>query len=128
MKLSTKSRYALRCVLDIAIHGKTGPLSIAEIGARQDISDRYLELIFAKLKKAGFIKSVRGSKGGYALSKPIEEIYVYDIVSTMESNASIIKIQDEKDPIRQLLFQEVWNPIDKNLEQYLSHIVLTDLL
>ena len=65
MKLSTKSRYAARCLIDLAIYGKDHPLSITEIGAREEISERYLELIFATLKKAGFIASARGSQGGY---------------------------------------------------------------
>ena len=76
MKLSTKSRYAARCLIDLAIYGKDHPLSITEIGAREEISERYLELIFATLKKAGFIASARGSQGGYQLIRPIESITI----------------------------------------------------
>lgn len=126
MKLSTKSRYAVRSMIDLAATDQT--LSIMEIGQNQNISDRYLELIFAKLKKAGLVKSIRGSHGGYKLSRSAEEITVYDIVYTMETNSSIVKTKESRDPLKCMLQREIWNPIDHNLEKYLKSIKLSSLL
>ncbi|MEG0329674.1 MAG: Rrf2 family transcriptional regulator [Longicatena sp.] len=128
MKLSTKSRYALRSILDLALNGVDRPLSIAEISERQNISERYLELIFSQLKKHGFIISSRGSKGGYSLAKPTNKITVFDIVNAMELDSSIVDKQSSKDPIKNILLREIWNPIDINLKTYLSDITLQDLL
>ncbi|MEG1475301.1 MAG: Rrf2 family transcriptional regulator [Longicatena sp.] len=128
MKLSTKSRYALRSILDLALNGVERPLSIAEISERQNISERYLELIFSQLKKHGFIISSRGSKGGYSLAKPTNKITVFDIVNAMELDSSIVDKQSSKDPIKKILQREIWNPIDINLKTYLSDITLQDLL
>lgn len=127
MKLSTKSRYAARCLIDLAIYGKDHPLSIAEIGTREEISERYLELIFATLKKAGFITSARGSQGGYQLIRPIERITIYDIIELMESNTSIVNRQDEQDPMKRMLMREVWSLIDDNLKAYLSELTIAEL-
>lgn len=127
MKLSTKSRYAARSLIDLAIYGQDHPLSIAEIGSREQISERYLELIFATLKKAGFIASARGSQGGYQLIRPIESITIYDIIELMENNTSIINEQDEKDPMKRILMREVWTPIDVSLKTYLSELTIAEL-
>ena len=127
MKLSTKSRYAARCLIHLAMYGKEQPLSIAEIGKREQISERYLELIFATLKKAGFIHSSRGSQGGYTLAKPIDTISFYDIISIMETNTSIVNSQNDQDPMKRMLLQEVWNPIDHQLKEYLSKLTIAEL-
>ncbi|MGX8852948.1 RrF2 family transcriptional regulator [Amedibacillus sp. YH-ame10] len=126
MKLSTKSRYAVRSMIDLAAANQT--LSIMEIGQNQNISERYLELIFAKLKKSGLLKSVRGSHGGYQLSRSADEITIYDIVHTMETNSSIVKVKESNDPLKCVLQREIWNPIDHNLEEYLKSIKLSSLL
>ena len=73
MKLSTKGRYGLRALIDLAQHGGEGPVSITSIAERQEISERYLEQLMSKLKKAGIIQSIRGAQGGYVLAKELEE-------------------------------------------------------
>lgn len=128
MKLSTKSRYAVRSLIDIALFGKNKPLSVIEISSREDISERYLELIFAKLKKAGFITSSRGSHGGYSLAKDPNEITMQDIINVMELSSSIVDDQDTTDPLKQILYNEIWAPIDEKLDNYLSNITLQDLI
>ena len=127
MKLSTKSRYAARCLIDLAIYGKERPLSITEIGSREQISERYLELIFATLKKAGFITSARGSQGGYQLIRPIESITIYEIIQLMENDTCIVSKQDETDPMKKMLMREVWTPIDDSLKPYLSELTIAEL-
>lgn len=86
MKLSTKGRYGLRAVLDIALNSELEAVSLSSIAQRQNISTSYLEQLMAKLKKAGIINSVRGSQGGYFLIKKAEEISVGDILRALEGN------------------------------------------
>lgn len=86
MKLSTKGRYGLRAMIDLAIHSKEEAVSIASIAARQKISESYLEQLIPKLRKAGMISSVRGAGGGYMLAKPASEISVGDILRALEGN------------------------------------------
>lgn len=126
MKLSTKSRYALRSIIEVANAKAT--ISISEISKHQDISERYLELIFAKLKKASIINSIRGSHGGYQLAKSPKHITVYDIIKAMENDPKIIKSHKKNDAMSKMLKKEVWTPVDKSLELYLKRIKISDLL
>ncbi len=86
MKLSTKGRYGLRAMIDLAIHSEKEAVSIASIAARQKISESYLEQLIPKLRKAGMILSVRGAGGGYMLAKPANEISVGDILRALEGS------------------------------------------
>lgn len=88
MKLSTKGRYGLRAMIDLADYAEEAPQSIASIAARQSISDSYLEQLMAKLKKAGLITSIRGAQGGYVLAKDSREISVGDILRALEGDLS----------------------------------------
>lgn len=91
IKLSTKSRYGTRMLLDMAQRYNQGPIQLGEIAKRQDISVKYLEQIIIPLKKAHYVESVRGPKGGHILAKPPEEITVAEIVSLLEENASLVE-------------------------------------
>ena len=85
MKLSTKGRYGLRALIDLAVHSSDGtPVSITSISDRQDLSERYLEQLMAMLKKAGLVRSVRGAGGGYVLAREAEEISVGDVLRALE--------------------------------------------
>ena len=84
MKISTKGRYALRLMLDLAIHGSKGPTSLKDTAKRQEISEKYLEQIIALLNKAGFVKSVRGAQGGYLLTRAPEGYTVGEILRLTE--------------------------------------------
>ena len=84
MQLTTRSRYGLRMLLDIALHGDEGPVRIQDIAKRRGISVKYLEQLIRALKKAGFINSKRGPKGGHVLAKPAASITVGDIVRALE--------------------------------------------
>ena len=83
-----------------------------------------MELIFATLKKAGFITSARGSQGGYQLIRPIESITIYEIIQLMENDTCIVSKQDETDPMKKMLMREVWTPIDDSLKLDHCGIVL----
>ena len=86
MKLSTKGRYGLRAFIDLAEYEGVGPVSICSISERQDISERYLEQLMAKMKKAGLVKSVRGAGGGYILARKASEISVGDVLRALEGS------------------------------------------
>lgn len=94
MKLSTKGRYGLRAMIDLADYSEEMPQSIANIAARQSISDSYLEQLMAKLKKAGLIESIRGAQGGYVLAKDSSEISVGDILRALEGDLTPVKCSE----------------------------------
>lgn len=95
MKLSTRSRYGTRLLLDMAARYGQGPIQLGDIAKRQDVSVKYLEQIIIPLKKARYIKSVRGPKGGHILAKPPEEITVGEIVALLENGASLVECAEE---------------------------------
>lgn len=86
MKLSTKGRYGLRAMIDLAIYSEKEPVSIQSIADRQNISERYLEQLMAKLKKAGLVVSIRGANGGYQMAKSALEISVGDVLRALEGD------------------------------------------
>ena len=86
MRLSTKSRYGVRALFDIAYHSEGSPTQIKEISRRQGITPRYLEQIFQRLKRAGIVKSIRGPKGGYYLARKPEEIVLSEIIQAMDDS------------------------------------------
>ena len=91
MKLSTRSRYGTRLMLDMAQHYREGPIQLGDIAKRQEVSVKYLEQIIIPLKKAHYIESVRGRKGGHILARPPEEITVGEIVALLEEGSGLVK-------------------------------------
>ena len=89
MRLTTKSRYGTRLILDLAIYAKKGPVPLGDVAKRQNISVKYLEQLILKLKKAGLVESQRGPFGGHMLAKPPNEITIGDIVRILEGSAAI---------------------------------------
>ncbi len=80
MRLSTRAHYAVRAVLDLALHSQHGPVAIQEIARRQAISSSYLEQLFVKLRRGQLIRSIRGARGGYQLARPAEDVHLADII------------------------------------------------
>ena len=134
MKLSTKSRYGLRALFDMAYHAGTLPAQIKDISRRQAISPRYLEQIFQDLKKAGLLKSKRGPQGGYQLARKPEEITVREIVVAAEGDMSLVDcIKEEGGRKKKCDFdancvtQKVWQQATEHLIGYLESVTLKDL-
>ena len=96
MRITTKSRYGTRLIIDLALNSQDGPVKLIDISKRQGISLKYLEKLIKKLKETGFVKSIRGPKGGYMLAKPIKSISVGDIVKTLEGSVSITDCSDKE--------------------------------
>lgn len=131
MKISTKGRYALRLMLDLALDGSGRPVSIRDIAARQNISDKYLEQIIAALNKAGFVKSIRGPQGGYRLTMPPEEYTVGMILRLTEGSlAPVSCLEKERN---QCARQEecatllLWHMLDDAIKGVVDKFTLADL-
>ena len=97
MRLTTKSRYGTRMLLDLALNAENGPVRLSQISKRQGISLKYLEKLIRELKKAGYVKSIRGPYGGYMLAKPLKDISVGDIVRILEGRESITDCTENDD-------------------------------
>jgi Rrf2 family transcriptional regulator, iron-sulfur cluster assembly transcription factor len=131
MKLSTKSRYGTRLMMDMAQHYQDGPIHLANVAKRQGISVKYLEQIIIPLKKANYVQSVRGPKGGHVLARPPEEITVGEIVALLEDGASLALCSDNpmvcerssNCPTRYL-----WQEAAQAMFDKLRSITLADLL
>jgi Rrf2 family iron-sulfur cluster assembly transcriptional regulator len=131
MKLSTKSRYGTRLMLDIALHGDNGPIHLANVAKRQGISVKYLEQIIIPLKKAQYVKSVRGPKGGHILAKPPEEITVGEIVALLEEGASFVECSDNASVCQRsetCITRPLWKEAAQAMFAQLKSITLADLV
>jgi len=131
MKLSTKTRYGTRMILEMAQNYGQGAIQLGEIASRQDISLKYLEQIIRPLKEADYIKSFRGAKGGHMLSKPPEEITVGEIVAVLEGGDTLIhcdKDPDDCERVDSCLTRYVWREAATAMFQRLSAITFADLI
>jgi len=135
MRLTTKSRYGTRLMLDLAIYGDEKPIPLSEVSKRQNISLKYLEQLIAKLKKGGFITSHRGPFGGHLLAKKPEEISIGDIVRVLEGSAVITECSDEKEELCGIcnkagdcLSRWVWIEASNAMFQRLDEITLHSLI
>lgn len=133
MKISTKGRYALRLMLDLAVHGgmEGEMIPIRRIAQRQDISDKYLEQIITQLSRAGYVRSFRGAQGGYLLAVPPEEITVGMILRAMEGSLAPVACL-EQGPNRcpraeTCTTLAVWREIQTAIESVVDGITLADL-
>ena len=131
MKLSTRSRYGTRLMLDLAEHYQKGPLHLSTIALQQGISVKYLEQIIIPLKKADYIRSVRGPKGGHILAKPPAEITIGEIVALLEEGASLAECSDnpkvcERSSI--CLTRYLWQAAAQAIFDKLDSITLADVL
>lgn len=129
MKLSTKCRYGLRALVDLAVFSGRGHVALHEIAQRQEISLKYLEQDFSILRRAGIVKSVKGAQGGYLLAKSPSEIRLSEIVTVLEGDLQLIEIDDpEQTDIRSFLTQRVWTRLNQNVSESLHSIFLSDLV
>jgi Rrf2 family iron-sulfur cluster assembly transcriptional regulator len=134
MRLSTKSRYGLRALFDMAYHAGTLPAQIKDISRRQNISPRYLEQIFQELKRGGLLKSRRGPQGGYFLSRKPQEITVQQVITAAEGEMALVNcVKSGKDCKKACEFdnecvtQKIWQEASKRLNDYLDSVTLKDL-
>ena len=132
MKISTKGRYALRLMIDIAMHNEAGPVRIKDISSRQGISDNYLEQIISVLHKAGYVRSIRGPQGGYLLVKKPKEYTVGMILRLTEGSLAPVSCLDyeENDCERQSSCATLilWNRLNDAIKSVVDNVTLADLV
>jgi Rrf2 family protein len=131
MKLSTRSRYGTRMVLDLAKRFNEGPVRIKDIAEREGISVKYLEQLIIPLKQANFIKSVRGPKGGHMLSRPPEDITVGEVVKVLEGRMDFTVCVGDPDKCERSLdcvTREIWEAASKAMYDKLDSMTLAGLL
>lgn len=130
MKLTTKGRYAVSAMLDLAKYNHTGPVSLNDISRREDISLSYLEQIFTKLRKADLVKSVRGPGGGYKLAHEAEKISVANVIDSVGEDVDLCCCGDSSDADeRQVCFtHKLWSGLTLLMRKYLESVTLQELL
>lgn len=130
MKLSTKGKYGVKAAVDLAIHYGEKPVTIKEISGRQNISEYYLEQLFASLRKAEIVKSVRGAQGGYILNKSPEKITVYDIMQVLEGPVEISECLEEStcSNIDCCATRLLWAKIKRSIDDVTKSTTLKDIV
>ena len=135
MRLTTKSRYGTRLIIDIALYAQDKPLRLSEISKRQDISLKYLEKLISKLKKAGFVTSVRGPYGGYMLAKPMNKISIGDIVRVLEESNAITMCTETNNKAEhkcsrsgKCITQHIWMGISKTMFEKLDALTIDKII
>lgn len=132
MKISTKGRYALRLMLDLAMYSEGGPVCLKDVARRQQISDKYLEQIIATLNKAGYVRSIRGAQGGYLLKKDPAEYTVGMILRLTEGDlAPVGCVGAEKEECERregCVTIRIWQQINDAVNRVVDNITLADML
>ncbi|RMP54741.1 Iron-sulfur cluster assembly protein transcriptoinal regulator IscR [Pseudomonas savastanoi pv. retacarpa] len=130
MRLTTKGRYAVTAMLDLALHAQNGPVSLADISERQGISLSYLEQLFAKLRRGNLVSSVRGPGGGYQLSRDMKGIQVAQVVDAVNESVDATRCQGLGDCHAgdTCLTRHLWCDLSQQIHEFLSGISLADLV
>lgn len=126
MRISTKGDYGVRALIELAHHYGEGPIQSAEIAARQGIPEPYLDQLLTTLRKAGFIRSVRGPQGGHALLLPPDQVRLSDVIQALEGSLSPVShLHDEGHQCRAA--HEVWHHVEEATKQILDGVTVADL-
>jgi len=130
MRLTTKGRYAVTAMLDLAIHGQSKPVSLNDISGRQGISLSYLEQLFAKLRRSDLVSSVRGPGGGYRLARNGAEISIAQVVDAVNESMDATRCQGKGDCQEgdQCLTHHLWQDLSAQIHAFLSDITIADLV
>ncbi|WP_295801609.1 Fe-S cluster assembly transcriptional regulator IscR [uncultured Microbulbifer sp.] len=130
MRLTTKGRYAVTAMLDLALHAERGPISLADISKRQEISLSYLEQLFSRLRQSGLVSSVRGPGGGYRLASPAADICVAEIIDAVNESVDATSCGGNSDCSggEQCLTHYLWMDLSRQIHGFLNGISLADLV
>lgn len=130
MRLTTKGRYAVTAVLDLALHEDKGPVSLAAISERQQISLSYLEQLFAKLRRNDIVTSTRGPGGGYMLKNNVDEISVSDIILAVDESCKVVDCADSDGchGDYQCLTHDLWQELSNEIRSFLDGITLSEIM
>lgn len=133
MRISTKGRYGLRAMLDLALHSDGTQVALINIAQRQNISTNYLEQVFSILRKAGFVNSIKGAQGGYTLADNPDKIKVGAILRALEGDLKVVEYdapgnESESANAQSCIRRCVWNKINESIDQVVDSISLQDLI
>jgi Rrf2 family iron-sulfur cluster assembly transcriptional regulator len=133
MKLTTKGRYAVMAMADIALFRDKGPISLTDVSLRQNISLAYLEQIFIKLKNKNLVKSIRGAKGGYVLVIPPEDIKISSIISAVDEEVKMLNCKKESkkgcnNKSSKCITHNLWDQLDQHINNFFEKVKLQDLV
>ena len=129
MRMTTKSRFAVSAMIDLALREQQGPVSLTDICERHKISLSYLEQIFSKLRQQGLVESTRGPGGGYSLSRPASTISVADIIDTVDdlSEQKYLGADQQDDVSKADMTQDLWETLNSKMMTYMQSITLRSL-
>ena len=133
MKLTTKGRYAVMAMADLATNANMGPISLTEISVRQNISAAYLEQIFIKLKNNKLVKSVRGASGGYILEKPASDIKLSNIIFAVDEEVKTLNCKKQSkrgcnNKSTKCITHNLWDQLDQHINGFFEKVKLQDLV
>src|SRR5689334_15147150 len=130
MRLTTKGRFAVTAMIDIALHSTSGPVTLAGVADRQHISLSYLEQLFGKLRRRGLVESVRGPGGGYSLARDAAAVSVAEIILAVDEpiDATMCGGEENCHEDRRCMTHDLWAGLNKHIHAYLSQITLAQLL
>lgn len=130
MRLTTKGRYAVTAVLDLALHQDKGPVSLAAISERQQISLSYLEQLFAKLRRNDIVSSTRGPGGGYMLKNSADDVSVSDIILAVDESCKVVDCGDSGGchGDYQCLTHDLWQELSNEIRSFLDGITLSEIM
>ena len=133
MKLTTKGRYAVMAMADLALFEEKGPTSLTDISLRQNISLAYLEQIFIKLKNKNLVKSIRGAKGGYVLVNSPEDIKISNIIAAVDEEVKMLSCKKESkrgcnNKSSKCITHNLWDQLDQHINNFFEKVKLQDLV
>ena len=133
MKLTTKGRYAVMAMADLALFKDNGPISLSDISLRQNISLAYLEQIFIKLKDNNLVKSTRGAKGGYVLEKSAHDIKISNIISAVNEEVKMLNCKKDSkkgcnNKSTKCITHNLWDQLDQHINNFFEKVKLQDLV
>jgi Rrf2 family protein len=128
MKLSTKTRYGVRALFDIAFHNAGGPTQARDIARRQEVPLRYLEQIFQELRRANLVEAKRGPKGGYSLSRPPEQITLGDVLRAVQGPISLLADEDSAEQNKpKAVAASIWKELAQKIDSAFDGVTIKDL-
>jgi len=130
MKLTTKGRYAVTAMLDLALHGANGPVPLAAISERQEISLSYLEQLFSRLRKNGLVVSTRGPGGGYCVARSLDQVCVAQIIGAVNESVDATQCAGKENCLShgRCLTHDLWDDLSTQIEEFLSGVSLADMI
>ena len=130
MKLTTKGRYAVTAILDLALHDSKGPVALADIAQRQDISLTYLEQLFNKMRRHGLVESARGPGGGYRLAKELNDITIAKIIYAVDEPIDVTRCGGKQNcqGDERCLTHDLWMELNLHVSEFLNGVTLADMV